>query len=129
MDEIDELTPEETALLAEPDDHEPHPGPRSVGLLLLAAQEALTLAVRSEDWSMYDYAVGQNLFRLLSLKVVDADDEYLKPEEVADWLKVRKDWVYDLVQRGQMPHHRIGRLLRFQKAELRQWIKKIQEEQ
>lgn len=57
----------------------------------------------------------------------DPNDQYMTPDELSDWLKVRKDWVYDAVQRKAIPHTRVGRLLRFHRGEVRAWLKQIQE--
>lgn len=38
---------------------------------------------------------------------------WLKPPEMAELLRVEVGTVYDLVRDGSIPHHRIGRLIRF----------------
>lgn len=50
------------------------------------------------------------------------DDRYLKPEDVAEWLNVTKDWVYDAVERDLLPCRRLGKQLRFHKGEIQQWL-------
>ena len=42
--------------------------------------------------------------------------------EVAEYLKISKSKMYYLVQRGTIPHVRIGRNVRIRKVDLDQWI-------
>jgi excisionase family DNA binding protein len=46
------------------------------------------------------------------------DDEIMTPDEVCAYLKINKDWLYDQVQARRIPHLRLGRQLRFRRAEL-----------
>ncbi len=49
-------------------------------------------------------------------------DYWLTPDELADWLKLRKDWVYDTVQADKIPFHKFGRQLRFRHSEIQVWL-------
>jgi len=42
----------------------------------------------------------------------------MTPDEVCAYLKINKDWLYDQVQAGRIRHIRLGRQLRFRRAEL-----------
>ncbi len=51
--------------------------------------------------------------------------ELATPEAVAEWLGVSRHAVYVMVCRGKIPQHmtfKIGRLLRFDAAQLREWL-------
>ena len=50
-------------------------------------------------------------------------DELLTVDEVCAWFKVSKDWVYDEVEAGRLPHVRLGRRhLRFRRSDLDWYI-------
>lgn len=49
-------------------------------------------------------------------------DYWLTPDELAAWLKLRKDWVYDTVQADKIPFHKFGRQLRFRHSEIQVWL-------
>lgn len=54
---------------------------------------------------------------------VRADLELLTPDQVCDLLQVKKEWLYDAVQAGAVPHLRLGpRQLRFRPADIHAWI-------
>jgi len=46
----------------------------------------------------------------------------LSAEEVADYLRVKRDTVYKLIARKGMPARRVGRLWRFRLGEIDDWI-------
>gem|GEM_PF-1705772 len=48
--------------------------------------------------------------------------EYVSPEDVAKLLRVAKSSVYGWVRRGELPHYRIGRLLRFKRVDLDRFL-------
>lgn len=50
-------------------------------------------------------------------------DRWLSVEEIAEHLGVSKDTVYTWTSRKSMPAHRVGRLWKFQKSEVDQWVK------
>lgn len=50
-------------------------------------------------------------------------DRWLSVEEIANHLGVSKDTVYAWISKKSMPAHRVGRLWKFQKAEVDQWVK------
>jgi len=52
-----------------------------------------------------------------------AGDELLTVEELCDWFKVTKDWVYDEAEAGRLPYVRLGRRhLRFRRTDLEEYI-------
>jgi excisionase family DNA binding protein len=50
------------------------------------------------------------------------DDDALDVSAVMVLLKLGRSAVYDGCTRGQIPHRRIGKLLRFSRAGLREWL-------
>ena len=47
---------------------------------------------------------------------------YIDIEELADYLKVKKRTAYHLVETMQIPHYRVGRLIRFKLSEIEAWM-------
>lgn len=52
-----------------------------------------------------------------SVRGVDLEP-LLTADELADWLNVTKEWIYDEVQKGALPHVRLGRMLRFERRQI-----------
>lgn len=50
-------------------------------------------------------------------------DRWLSVEEIAEHLGVSKDTVYAWISKKNMPAHRVGRLWKFQKVEVDDWVK------
>jgi len=50
-------------------------------------------------------------------------DRWLSVEEIAVHLGIKQDTVYKWVAKKHMPAHRVGRLLKFDKAEIDAWVK------
>jgi excisionase family DNA binding protein len=50
------------------------------------------------------------------------DDRWLSVDEIAAYLGVKRDTVYKWISRKQMPAHKVGRLWKFQKKEVDQWV-------
>ena len=48
-------------------------------------------------------------------------DRWLSVEEIAEHLGVSKDTIYAWISKKNMPAHRVGRLWKFQKAEVDGW--------
>jgi len=51
-------------------------------------------------------------------------ERWLGVEEIATHLGVSKETVYRWLERGKIPAHRLGRLWRFHKAEVDDWVKR-----
>lgn len=49
-------------------------------------------------------------------------DELLTPDQVANLLQVKKQWLYDQVQRQALPHVRLGKQLRFKSRDIQMFI-------
>jgi excisionase family DNA binding protein len=54
---------------------------------------------------------------------VQPDDRWLSVDEIAEHLGVSKDSVYGWVSSGRMPGHRVGRLWKFKRAEVDEWVR------
>lgn len=50
-------------------------------------------------------------------------DRWLSVEEIAEHLGVGKDTIYAWISKKSMPAHKVGRLWKFQKAEVDAWVK------
>jgi excisionase family DNA binding protein len=47
---------------------------------------------------------------------------WMSSEQVCKYLHVKMDWLYDHVSRNEIPHVKLGRLLRFKRREIDAWI-------
>lgn len=50
-------------------------------------------------------------------------DRWLSVEDIAEHLGVSKDTIYAWITKRQMPAHKVGRLWKFQRAEIDAWVK------
>ena len=50
-------------------------------------------------------------------------DRWLSVEEIADYLGVSKDTVYDWISDKRMPAHKIVRLWKFKQEEVDEWVR------
>ena len=48
--------------------------------------------------------------------------EFLTINEVSEYFGIKKSTLYFHVENGAIPHYRIGRLIRFRKQEVDQWM-------
>ena len=51
------------------------------------------------------------------------EDRWLSVDEIALYLGVKRDTVYKWIDRKQMPGHKVGRLWKFRKEEVDQWVR------
>jgi excisionase family DNA binding protein len=54
--------------------------------------------------------------------------EFLTIEEVADYLQIKKSTLYSKVEKGEIPHYKIGHLVRFRQEEIDAWTEKFKSE-
>jgi excisionase family DNA binding protein len=50
------------------------------------------------------------------------DDKWLSVNEIADYLGVKRDTIYKWINRKQLPGHKVGRLWKFRKKDVDDWI-------
>ena len=51
------------------------------------------------------------------------EDRWLSVDEIADHLGIKRDTVYKWISERQMPGHKIGRLWKFKKDEVDEWVR------
>ncbi len=49
-------------------------------------------------------------------------ESLLTPQELADWLKMSRVWVYKQAENGLLPFHRVGDAIRFDPGEIRAYL-------
>ena len=52
-----------------------------------------------------------------------AEDRWLSVNEIADHLGIKRDTLYKWISDKKMPAHRIGRLWKFKKYEVDEWVR------
>lgn len=50
------------------------------------------------------------------------DDRWLSVGEIAEYLGISKDSVYAWIEKKGLPAHRIGRLWKFKRSEVDEWV-------
>lgn len=52
------------------------------------------------------------------------EDRWLSVDEIAEYLGVRRDTIYRWINDKGIPAHKIGRLWKFKKAQVDEWVEK-----
>jgi excisionase family DNA binding protein len=55
--------------------------------------------------------------------MTDMKDRWLSVKEICTYLGVSNDTVYRWIESHRMPSHKVGRLWKFQKDEIDEWVK------
>lgn len=56
--------------------------------------------------------------------IIENNDKWINLEEAADYLSVNKDTIRNWIRKDNgIPAHKIGKLWKFKKSELDEWIK------
>jgi len=50
-------------------------------------------------------------------------DRWLSVDEIATYLGIQRETVYTWIANNNMPAHKVGRLWKFRKEELDEWVK------
>ena len=50
------------------------------------------------------------------------EDRWLSVNEIAQYLGVKRDTVYKWIDRKRMPAHKVGRLWKFRRREVDEWV-------
>jgi excisionase family DNA binding protein len=45
-------------------------------------------------------------------------------ESLAQYLRVKEQWIYEKVHNNEIPHYKVGKYLRFRKSTIDDWLKK-----
>ena len=53
------------------------------------------------------------------------EDRWLSVEEIAAYLGIKRDTVYKWIKEKGIPAHKVGRLWKFKKNEVDEWVKTI----
>jgi len=51
------------------------------------------------------------------------EDKWLSVDEIADYLGVKRDTIYNWISEKNMPAHKVGRFWKFRKDEVDTWIR------
>lgn len=51
------------------------------------------------------------------------EDRWLSVDEIAAYLGIKRDTLYKWISDKRMPAHRVGRLWKFRKEEVDEWVK------
>ena len=51
------------------------------------------------------------------------EDRWLSVDEIAAYLGIKRDTVYKWIADKRMPAHKVGRLWKFRKEEVGEWVK------
>lgn len=52
-----------------------------------------------------------------------AQERWLSVDELAGYLGIKRDTVYKWIDRRGMPAHKVGRLWKFRREEIDQWVR------
>ncbi len=66
--------------------------------------------------------VAKILAPLLAPQPVNKDDSLLGVKELAEYIGVSVQWVYERVQLKEIPYIKVGKLLRFRKSDIDTWL-------
>ena len=53
----------------------------------------------------------------------EVDDRWMSVDEIATYLGVKRDTLYKWIERKDMPAHKVGRLWKFKRDEVDDWIR------
>lgn len=51
------------------------------------------------------------------------NDKWLSVDEIGEYLGVKRDTIYNWISEKRMPAHKIGRLWKFKKEDVDNWVK------
>lgn len=59
----------------------------------------------------------------IATRKAENQDAILTPKQLANHLQTSRQWVYERVSLGEIPHIKVGKYLRFKKSDIDNWIK------
>jgi excisionase family DNA binding protein len=60
--------------------------------------------------------------------LAEKSNPYMTIREVAEYLRIKASTIYSLAEQKRIPHYKIGRLVRFKRSEIDQWMEGNREE-
>jgi len=69
--------------------------------------------------------VAKILAPLVAAQPVKKDDSLLGVKELAQYLGVSTQWIYERVQLKEIPYIKVGKLLRFRKPDIDTWLEDL----
>jgi len=76
---------------------------------------------RTALWIICYYPGGECILPEKTEKIME--DRWLSVDEIAVYLGVKRDTIYKWISEKEMPAHRIGRLWKFQRDEVDNWVR------
>lgn len=76
--------------------------------------------VKQLDEPPCTYQKETALKRMMESKM---EDRWLSVDEIGDYLGIKRDTVYKWISEKGMPAHKIGRLWKFKKDEVDEWVR------
>ncbi|OHD62390.1 MAG: transcriptional regulator [Spirochaetes bacterium GWF1_41_5] len=55
--------------------------------------------------------------------MTDIQDRWLSVNEISAYLGLKRDTVYKWLDKGHIPAHKVGRLWKFKKDEIDEWVR------
>ena len=83
-------------------------------------------SLENEDIQAMATALLELLKPLIASTGKSGDDDILDVQGLADYLKVKKQWVYERVHYNTIPHYKVGKYPRFRKSEIDQWLQTME---
>ena len=65
---------------------------------------------------------GRHNYRDGNMKKAKKKNDVLTADEVAELLRINRNTVYEAFHRGEIPGVRIGRVIRFSRKRIREWL-------
>jgi len=56
------------------------------------------------------------------------EKEFFNIKELSEYLGIKKSFLYSRVEKKEIPHYRVGRLVRFKKSEIDPWMEEFKSE-
>ena len=66
--------------------------------------------------------VVNSLKPLLATTKAEGHDPIFTPDQLAEYLHVTKQWIYERVSLGEIPYFKAGKYLRFRKSAIDKWV-------
>ncbi len=57
------------------------------------------------------------------MELIFMEDRWLSVDEIAAYLGIKRDTVYKWIDEKHMPAHKLGRLWKFRKEEVDEWVR------